>query len=610
VLWTRALVFFLDNSTHAFTTMLTAFLVGIAAGSAIIARFVDARRNLLAWLGAVEVLIGITALSALPILGRSTPVLQQMVAMPTDALLPWKWVALRFLTSLTVMLVPAALMGMTLPLVAKLHTRTLAEAGSSLGRVYSSNTVGGVIGSVLAGFLLIPLFGVQPSIGLVAVASALLGVVLVMAEPALAGRWGAKGVALAGLGIVTAGAVSLSGDADAIASYRERADGATVLSLNEGIGSTVKVFEDRRGDRFLSIDGFPVAGTSLGMQDAQKSLGNLPLLLTNARGARVNLVGFGAGGASWAALQYDVSQVDCAELVPAVLEAATWFPDVNHGVLDEPRFNAIRADGRNYALVTDRVYDVISIDATSPKMAGNGSLYTEEFYRLLRARLSQDGMVVQWLPFHLLSDAEMKMTARTFLRVFPHTTVWLSPVRHHALLVGTPERLRLDVAALGRKLERPGVQDQLHSMGVFEPLDVLAWFVMGEEGLARYVEGAVLNTDNHPYLEFTPAMSYFYAMNYAARNLYDLGHAREDVFPLLFNTGETEAERTALSERVAARLMASQHTLSGDIFFYMGNRDRALGEYRMALVVDPDEKNWIHPFWDTSDSPLEGRPWW
>ena len=56
--------------------------------------------------------------------------------------------------------------------------------------------------------------------------------------------------------------------------------------------------------------------------------------------------------------------------------------------------------------------------------------------------------------------------------------------------------------------------------------------------------------------------------------------------------------------------MASQHTLSGDIFYYLGQRDKALGEYRRALVIDPDEKNWIHPFWHDVNSPLEGRPWW
>jgi spermidine synthase len=43
VFWTRALVFFLDNSTHAFTTILTAFLLGIAIGSFLVARFIDTR---------------------------------------------------------------------------------------------------------------------------------------------------------------------------------------------------------------------------------------------------------------------------------------------------------------------------------------------------------------------------------------------------------------------------------------------------------------------------------------------------------------------------------------------------------------------------------------
>lgn len=597
VLWTRSLVYFLDNSTHAFTTMLTAFLLGIALGSAIVARVVDRRIRLLAAFGMVEVLIGVFALLAIPILASSTPVLQGMEGVQADDMLLWKWTGLRFLTSLTVMLVPTILMGMTVPLVAKIYTQRLARLGTSLGRVYSLNTLGGVVGSVLAGFVLIPTLGVHDSIVIVALFSGAIGIALLLAEPSLAGRMGARATVVAGAVVVLGGASWFTRDGMVLASYKERLDGADVLFYQEGIGSTVKVFRDNNGDKLISIDGFPVAGTTLGMFDAQQSLGNLPLLLTNVPQAKVNLVGFGAGGASWEVLQYDVSRVDCVELVPGVIEAAQYLTDVNHDVLSHPRYNVIKDDGRNYALVTDERYDVISIDATSPKMAGNGSLYTLEFYELVRDRLTDDGMAVQWLPFHLLSEAEVKMTAKTFMEAFPHTTVWLSPLRHHGLLVGTRDKLRIDFRAMGEKLQRPGVRQEMEPMGVSEPMDVLAWFVMGEEALARYVEGARMNTDNHPYLEFSPAWSYFVALRYATRNLYEFGQTRESPYSLLVNTGDTDQERADVADRVEKRYQATQHSISGDIFYYLGDRDKAAGEYAMALLIDPGDTNAAHPIW-------------
>lgn len=601
VLWTRSLVYFLDNSTHAFTTVLTAFLLGIALGSVLVSSLVDRRIRLLAAFGTVELLIGLFALLAIPVLANATPVLQGMEGVEVDSLLLWKWTGMRFLTSLSVMLVPTVLMGMTVPLVAKIYTRRLDWLGASVGRVYSMNTFGGVVGAFLAGFVLVPWLGVQNGIVAAAILSGLVGLVLLMAEPSLAGRRVAR-VALvvvvvalfAGIGRLTRGQMVLT-------SYKERVDASEVLFYREGIGSTVKVFRDRQGDKLVSIDGFPVAGSTLGMQDAQKSLGNLPLLLSDAPSARVNLIGFGAGGASWEVLRYDVERVDCVELVPAVIEAASWLTDVNHGVLDEPRFNLIVGDGRNHALVTKERYDVISIDATSPKMAGNGSLYTLDFYELVRGRLAEGGLAVQWLPFHLLSDAEVRMTARTFMEVFPHTTVWLSPLRHHGLLVGSLERLTIDWEALQRKLERPGVREQLAPMGVAEPLDVLAWFVMGEERLASYVEGARINTDDHPYLEFTPAWSYFLTLRYATRNLYEFGQVRESVVPLLVNTGETGESADRVAASVERRYQATQHSISGDIFYYLGDMERARGEYARALLIDPGDKNAAHPIWRRGD---------
>ena len=129
------------------------------------------------------------------------------------------------------------------------------------------------------------------------------------------------------------------------------------------------------------------------------------------------------------------------------------------------------------------------------------------------------------------------MTARTFQTVFPHTTLWLSPLRHHGVLVGTLRELEIDFQSLGAKMSAEGVRSELERFNVTEPMDFLSWFVMGEKALARYVEGARMNTDDHPYLEFSPAMAYFMARQYQARNLAALRESRESVFPLLTNVG-------------------------------------------------------------------------
>jgi spermidine synthase len=367
-----------------------------------------------------------------------------------------------------------------------------------------------------------------------------------------------------------------------LTSYYEGIEGPEVLSYEEGIGGTVKVYRDKWDDRVLSINGFPVAGTGFEPQDAQKALAHLPLLLSNAPSPRVNIVGFGAGGTSWGVMQYNVKEVDCVELVPGVLDAAIWFPEINHGVLSEPQFNLIMGDGRNHALVTDKEYDVITIDATSPKMAGNGSLYSLEFYELLERRLSADGLLVQWVPLHLLSGQEVRMIAKTFITVFPHTTLWFTPLRQYFILVGTRAKLKIDFESLSGKLGTTNVQRDLELLNVTDPIDVLGWFAMGEEALATYVGDARLNTDNHPYLEFTPAMAYFESGRYRVENTLTIRDSRESVLPFLVNMGETDEEIAAVAARVQKRFEATYHSISGDMLDFVGMREQAIVEYEWS----------------------------
>jgi len=516
-----------------------------------------------------------------------------MAGVSLDSLLPWKWMAARFVNSLAVMLVPTVLMGMAFPLAARIYTRRLGSVGTSLGNIYAINTMGGVLGSAIAGFVLIPVVGVQNSVVLIAAVNAAMGVVLILAEPGLtrAGRNVSAGVA--GAVFLVAGGALLTGGKLVLTSYYEGKETGAVLSYEEGIGATVKVYRDIYGDRIISINGFPVAGEPPEYQDAQKALAHFPLLLSEASSPRVLIIGFGAGGTSWSVLQHDVASVDCVELVPAVPRAAHFFPTVNHGVLDEPKYNLILNDGRNHVMVTDKEYDVISIDATSPKMAGNGSLYALDFYELLKERLSGDGIVAQWIPHHLLSDGEVKMTARSFMTAFPHATLWFSPLRQNAVLIGTKDELWIDYRRVEAAFADEVIRQELASVNVADPVGFLSGFLMGEDALADYVGGIGDNTDNHPVLEFTPALSYFLADAFRLRNVFDFREGRETILPWLVNLGDTEEEVAAVREAIQRRFDAVGFSINGDIALVLGERERAIAEYSQALTVDPLERNWL-----------------
>ena len=148
-------------------------------------------------------------------------------------------------------------------------------------------------------------------------------------------------------------------------------------------------------------------------------LAHLPVLLhPDPREALV--IGFGAGGTVWSLSRHaSLTRIDVVEFVPGVIRAAPYFPEVNHGVLADPRVRVTIDDGRNHLLVTPRAYDVVSVDTLDPKHAGNGNLYTREFYALSRRVLRPGGIFVQWLPYHQVGNESLKLIARTFQHVYP-----------------------------------------------------------------------------------------------------------------------------------------------------------------------------------------------
>lgn len=206
-------------------------------------------------------------------------------------------------------------------------------------------------------------------------------------------------------------------------------------------------------------------------------------------------------------------------------------------------------------LVQDNVSELkdlyINSDSTHPKSADSWVLYTQEFYQAVKDTLTEDGVFVQWLPFHLLTTKEYQIILKTFQTVFPHTSLWLTHAfdemgryMKFSLLVGTPESFRLDFQSLKKKRLYPSVQKDLEYWNLNHPLGILENFLSGEEKIREWTESVPINTDNLPWN--------YYNTKYSKGEKYSLQSflpIAESIWPYLQNTG-SKHERDKLKEQL------------------------------------------------------------
>ena len=141
--------------------------------------------------------------------------------------------------------------------------------------------------------------------------------------------------------------------------------------------------------------------------------------------------------------------------------------------LADPRVRVIVDDGRHHLLVRPQRYDVITAEPPPPNHAGVVNLYSREFYRLARSRLTPGGVITQWLPVFELSDGEVRAMIAAFVAELEHTAL-LYGYREHLILIGSPSPLAIDAARARRAGDDPGVVHNLQTSGIGDVDDVIA----------------------------------------------------------------------------------------------------------------------------------------
>jgi spermidine synthase len=495
VLWSRALLRYVINSTYAFTTMLATFLAGIAFGSAVHAAFLRARRRPLLILAALQAGVALGfALSA-----RLFASLPKITAAALGSEIVGSFrasVATMFISSVAILFVPAVFLGASVPLATEICTRSLARLGVTVGRVYAVNTVGAILGTLATGFLFIPAVGMQATLSAIMATNLVLAFVLLAANADLRTRV-VSGAAVCGLWLATLVAVP----SDLF--RRTFADDPTqeIVFYHEGATDTVAVvartgqrtimYEDRRG----TAGTYSYAWNFL--------LGHLPMLLHPGEPRLVLHICFGVGNSlSAVAAHESVERVDNVELSPHVLLAASYFW-TNNDVLSNPKVRTIIDDGRNFVMASREQYDVIVLEPPETFTAGIINLYTREFYRDAAARLAPDGVMLQWVPHAEAPLDEERMLFRAFFDVFPHATAWRLLEGGPTLFIGTKQPLRIDYQRLREKMQRERVRQDLELIGIGGVDHFLALFLFDADAFGEFARGAEPVTDDRTVLDFT-----------------------------------------------------------------------------------------------------------
>ncbi len=531
ILWTRALSMFFGSSVYAFSSILSAFLLGIACGSSYYSKRISEGADPYQFFSLIQFRI---CLAAIFFLG---------VFMGVPYLLIWLYQSLydsfalfqtaQFLLIGATVFYATFLSGAAFPAALQFFRSQSKDLPRHVANIYSFNTVGSIAGSICAGFLLIPSLGVERSIRLMGLLNLIIGIVCfrkshpkhhdrkVLAIGAVClllllmlPQWN-QSIYNSGFYAFAYKYVPKQASAKKIPPrYLESgllpvphsAQEFRLIYYGEGLTATVAVVEQQKNIRSLLINGKPDASNvPTGDMRTQLLLGHLPVLLKGDADEAL-VIGLGSGVTSGALVTHGLRRIDCVEIEKKVAEAARFFDKENLRVMDRKIFRLILDDGRNFVRHSSGRYDVITSEPSNLWMSGVANLFTREFFLSAKQRLKPGGIMCQWIHLYQISMEDVLIFLKTFHSVFPYLSIWID--ESDMLVLGAAEPIPVSRNVLAQRMSDPAVWWSMHRS--FITPDYLFARYVGDDRMMQVVRKTVpLNVDDHPILEFSAPKSLF-----------------------------------------------------------------------------------------------------
>jgi len=491
----------------------------------------------------------------------------------------------------------------------KICTTDVRRVGKFFGNVYAVNTLGAIIGSFMAGFILIPWLGAQNSIFIAVTLNLGAAGMLCLYAPSysrpkrLAGALATLVVALSAWSFISSWDpfVLTSGTYLYADRYKETAakesldleaaikEGRQKLYFKEGLHAVVSVEKTVEGDLALEVNGKTDA-TAKGDAATQLMVGHLPLLFHQAA-KDVLVIGLGSGMTVGAVEQYPVKAIDVVEIEPAVVEASRYFREYTGDALNDHRVNLIVGDGRNHLALTRQTYDVIISEPSNPWVSGMANLFTREFFQLAKERLRKQGLMCQWVHAYSMSSVDFKTIVRTFHTVFPHTTVWEASLGNDYLLIGSREDMNIDPHMLTNRLDDEMITADLRKMQITDLASFFGKLLMAEQAIPRYTKGAPLHTDGNGLLAYSAPRALL--ENTSSLLVEELYRYRSNPVSVLQSWGWAEVAAPVAHE-LPEVLEARKKVLAGFTSYVNGAVQDAIQNFEAALLLRAKDYDATH----------------
>ncbi len=515
VVWTRLLALMLGATVYTFSIILAVFLIGLgigsSAGSVWTRRLKRPRLALAATQLALAIAVAWTAYAVSDLI-PSWPFNPLMVTNP------WRLFRVDFLMCLCAILPPALLWGLSFPLALASVAAKEQDGGALVGEVYAANTVGAILGAVGFSIVLIPWVGTQGSQQALIALSVVAGLILFY-------RSGLKGSGYFGVGAATLIAIFLFATVSevpwlAIAYGRrmslQSAPGKP-LYIGEGRNSSVVVSQLDAGQIYFHVSGKVEASTEPYDMRLQRMLGHIPALIHQGPKS-VLVVGFGAGvTAGTFVVHPEVKNITICEIEPLIPQASSkYFALENHNVFHDPRTRMVYDDARHFVLTTKEKFDIITSDPIHPWVKGTATLYSKEYFELVKQHLNPGGVITQWVPLYESDFDTVKSELATFFDVFPNGTIWgndISGEGYDIVLLAQAEPTRIDLDALETRMARDDhklVKRSLAEVNFHSVPQLLGTYAGRASDLKKWLEGAQVNEDMNLRLQYLAGMGLNY----------------------------------------------------------------------------------------------------
>jgi spermidine synthase len=517
VIWTRILGLMLGATVYTFSIILAVFLVGLGIGSAAAAAIA---RNLRSTAVARGAFGACQMLLVLGIAWAAVMVSQSLPYWPVNPLLstsPWYTFQIDMARCLWGILPATLLWGASFPLALAAAAQRDEDPGRLVGGIYAANTAGAIIGALSFSLFLVPWIGTRGCEQLLIVAAAV-SAAFILLPLATSSRNAMAGTGLVA-GLIVAGILAnhVTGTPGMLIAYGRRImtsmNRSQILYAGEGRNSSIAISKWEDGAVQFHVSGKVEASSEPYDMRLQRMLGHMPALF-HPNPKSVLIVGFGAGvTAGTFVVHPGIERIVICEMEPLIPPTATkYFANENYNVMHDPRVQIVYDDARHFILTTREKFDIITSDPIHPWVKGSATLYSKEYFDLVKQHLNPGGIVTQWVPLYESDLPVVKSEFATFFDAFPNGTVWGNENGggYDTVALGQIEPARIDLDALDARLARPDharVVQSLQMVG-FGSLNALLGTYAGQRSeLDPWMQGAEINRDGNLRLQYLAGMA-------------------------------------------------------------------------------------------------------